>query len=116
MPLKPKTIEKIYWTIGEVADEIGVPSSSIRFWEKEFGGVSTKRTNRGDRLYTRKEIDQLRTIQHLVKEKGFTLNGAKSQLRRPDPAETPSIDIEQLRERLLTVRRELVALKLPRSS
>ena len=70
MPLKPKTIEKIYWTIGEVAEEIGVNTSSIRFWEKEFGTINPRRTNRGDRLYGRKEIEQLRTIQHLVKDKG----------------------------------------------
>ena len=51
MPLKPKTIEKIYWTIGEVAQELSVANSSIRFWEKEFGAFTPKRTNRGDRLY-----------------------------------------------------------------
>ena len=104
MPLKPKTIEKIYWTIGEVAEEIGVNTSSIRFWEKEFGTISPKRTNRGERLYTRKEIDHLRTIQHLVKDKGYTLNGAKTQLRKPDAAELPVIDLEQLRDRLLRAR------------
>ena len=111
MPLKPKTIEKIYWTIGEVADEIGVNTSSIRFWEKEFGTISPKRSNRGDRLYTRKEIDQWRTIQHLVKEKGYTLSGAKTQLRRPDPAETPVLDVEQLRDRLLKMRSMAMALR-----
>lgn len=111
MPLKPKTIEKIYWTIGEVADEIGVNTSSIRFWEKEFGTINPKRTNRGDRLYTRKEIDQLRTIQHLVKEKGYTLNGAKTQLRKPDPAETPALDVEELRDRLLKARSIAMALR-----
>ena len=109
MPLKPKTIEKIYWTIGEVAEEIGVNTSSIRFWEKEFGTINPRRTNRGDRLYGRKEIEQLRTIQHLVKDKGFTLNGAKEQLRKreaPDPT-----NIEELRSRLTRARSMLVALR-----
>ncbi len=108
MPLKPKTIEKIYWTIGEVAEEIGVNTSSIRFWEKEFGTLNPRRTNRGDRLYNRKEIEHLRTIQHLVKEKGFTLNGAKTQLRK---AEAPTLDVEQLRERLLKARAMAVQLR-----
>ncbi len=108
MPLKSKTIEKIYWTIGEVAEEIGVNTSSIRFWEKEFGTLNPRRTNRGDRLYNRKEIEHLRTIQHLVKEKGFTLNGAKTQLRK---AEAPTLDVEQLRERLLKARAMAVQLR-----
>lgn len=114
MPLKPKTIEKLYFTIGEVADELGVNTSNIRFWEREFGTISPKRTNRGDRLYTRKEIDQLREIQRLVKEEGFTLNGAKEQLKRgttPEPSTAPIIDPAALRERLLGIRRSLVELR-----
>lgn len=113
MPLKPKTIEKIYWTIGEVAVELGVNNSSIRFWEKEFGTFTPKRTSRGDRLYTREQIDQLRAIQKLVKEEGFTINGAREKLKRGElPApERPAVDAEALRERLLGVRRRLVELR-----
>lgn len=110
MPLKPKTIEKLYFTIGEVAEELGVNTSNIRFWEREFGTISPKRTNRGDRLYTRKEIDQLREIQHLVKEKGFTLHGAKEQLRHRD--EAPAVtDASAIRERLVGIRLALVRLR-----
>ncbi|MBK7383438.1 MAG: MerR family transcriptional regulator [Flavobacteriales bacterium] len=112
MPLKPKTIEKIYWTIGEVAAELGVKNSSIRFWEKEIGTVNPKRTGKGDRLYNRKEIDQLKTIQHLLKDKGFTLSGAKNELRHSGRTEARTLDLEQLRQRLLTIRRELIALKI----
>lgn len=112
MPLKPKTIEKIYWTIGEVAQELGVANSSIRFWEKEFGTISPRRTSRGDRLYTRAQIEQLRTIQHLVKDEGFTINGAKEKLKRGAPEQdAPAVDAEAVRERLLEVRRKLVELR-----
>jgi len=111
MPLKPKTIEKIYWTIGEVALELGVANSSIRFWEKEFGAFTPKRTNRGDRLYTREQIDQLRTMQHLVKEEGFTIQGAKEKLKRGAEVERATLDSDALRERLLSMRRKLVALR-----
>ena len=104
MPWKERTVEKLYWTIGEVAEELGVNNSSIRYWEKEVGTINPKRTAKGDRLYTRKEIEHLRTVQHLVKEKGYTLNGAKTQLRKPDPAEAPAIDLEQLRDSLLKAR------------
>lgn len=116
MPLKEKTIERMYWTIGEVADDLGVNASLLRYWEKEFGSLRPKRTNRGDRLYTRDDIEQLRHIQHLVKEKGFTLQGAKGQLRRantvPDPPAPGAMpDLESLRDRLLQVRSLLVRLR-----
>jgi len=111
MPWKEKTIEKLYWSIGEVAEQLGVNTSLIRYWEKEFGSIRPKRTGKGDRLYTRKEIEHLQRIQHLVKEKGFTLQGAREQLRKADDVETAAtIDVEQLRDRLLELRTKLVAL------
>jgi len=115
MSLKEKTIGRMYWTIGEVADDLGVNASLLRYWEKEFGSLRPKRTNRGDRLYTRDDIEQLRQIQHLVKEKGFTLQGAKGQLRHGDAlaaAPAPDMpDLEGLRDRLLQVRSLLVRLR-----
>jgi DNA-binding transcriptional MerR regulator len=108
MPLKPKTIEKLYWTIGEVADELGVNNSTIRFWEKEFGMSAARRTGKGDRLYTRKEIEQFQRVQQLVKDEGYTLNGAKARLSRPEEPPAPPIDLEALRKRLLAIRRALV--------
>ena len=113
MPYREKTVEKLYWSIGEVGEELGVNASLIRFWEKQFGTIKPKRTGKGDRLYTRKEIDQLKRIQHLVKEKGFTLNGAKEQLRKqeePEPVEA-RIDTGELRERLLAVRASLMRIR-----
>lgn len=109
MPLKPKTIEKIYWTIGEVAAELGVKNSSIRFWEKEVGTIDPKRTGKGDRLYTRKEIEQFKRIQQLVKAEGYTLNGAKAQLRKGGEPEPETL--EAVRTALLEVRRRLVRLR-----
>ena len=114
MPLKEKTIGRMYWTIGEVADELGVNTSLLRYWEKEFGTLRPKRTNKGDRLYTKDDIGQLRRIQYLVKEKGFTLQGAKSALRQAElperePAPAPTVQVDEIRERLLRVRRKLVA-------
>lgn len=110
MPLKPKTIEKLYWTIGEMAEELGVNNSTVRFWEKEFGMSAARRTGKGDRLYTRKEIEQFKRIQQLVKEEGYTLNGARAQLRKGDETEGQPMMAEQLRERLIGIRRKLVEL------
>lgn len=113
MPLKPKTIEKLYWTIGEVADELGVNNSTIRFWEKEFDLSAARRTGKGDRLYTRKEIDHLRTIQHLVKDKGFTLQGARTQLKQglPDAQPQQPDHLREVAERLSVLRAKLLTLR-----
>lgn len=112
MPWKEKTIEKLYWSIGEVAEQLGVNTSLIRYWEKEFGTLKPKRTGKGDRLYTKKDIEQLQRIQHLVKEKGFTLQGAREQLRKADQAEVATVlDIDALRDHLLEIRTKLVALR-----
>jgi len=112
MPYKEKTVEKLYWSIGEVATDLAVNTSLIRYWEKEFGMIRPKRTGRGDRLYTRKDIDLLKRIQHLVKEQGFTLQGAKDQLRKGGEPELPVAKEEQteLRQRLLGVRERLLEL------
>ncbi len=73
--------EKIYFTISEVADLFKVNASLIRFWEKEFEILKPHKNKKGNRLFTRKDIDNIRIIYHLVKEKGFTLQGAKEKLR-----------------------------------
>lgn len=111
MPYKEKIVEKLYWSIGEVAGELDVNTSLIRYWEKEFGMIRPKRTGRGDRLYTRKEIDLLKRIKHLVKEQGFTLQGAREQLRKGDPGTGPATGQVELRERLEAVRERLLALR-----
>lgn len=111
MPYKERTVDKLYWTIGEVAGQLGVNTSLIRYWEKEFGSLRPKRSGKGDRLFTKKEIEQLQRIQHLVKEKGFTLQGAKEQLRNePEAEQTPALDVAALKDRLLRIRQLAIAL------
>ena len=110
MPYKERTVEKLYHSIGEVAERLGVNTSLIRYWEKEFGTLRPRRNGKGDRLYTMKDIAQLERIHHLVKEKGFTLNGAKEALRGDAPL--PSTDLlGEVRQRLQQVRDALVAMR-----
>lgn len=80
-PYKEKPIEKLYYSIGEVAEIFGVNTSLIRFWEKEFTIIKPKKNRKGNRMFTQKDLDNLRIIYHLVKERGFTLQGAKKKLR-----------------------------------
>ena len=81
MPYKEKEIEKRYFSIGEVADQFNVATSLIRFWESEFDIIKPKKNRKGNRQFTKEDIDQVKLIYHLVKEKGFTLQGAKDLLK-----------------------------------
>jgi len=81
MPLKKKKIEKMYFTIGEVANRFGVSTSLIRFWENEFDIIQPHRNKKGNRLFTRADVDNFHLIFNLVKERGYTLQGAKDKLK-----------------------------------
>ena len=81
MPYKEKPIEKLYYTIGEVANKFNVNISLIRFWEKEFEILKPKQNKKGNRLFTKKDLNNLETIYHLVKERGFKIEGAKKMLK-----------------------------------
>ncbi|KAB1061827.1 MerR family transcriptional regulator [Salibacter halophilus] len=73
--------KKLYFSIGEVADMFDVKTSLIRFWEKEFDVIKPKKNSKGNRLFTKADIENFHLIFHLVKERGFTLEGAKNKLK-----------------------------------
>jgi len=81
MPYKEKKVEKLYYSIGEVAEMFNVNASLIRFWEKEFDVIKPKKNKKGNRFFTKQDIVNIELIYHLVKVKGLTLNGAKMKLR-----------------------------------
>lgn len=98
---------KRYYRIGDVAIMLDLPQSTLRFWEKEFGEIRPKRKNGGNRLYTPNDIELLRLIKFLIKDKGLKIEAAKEHLRNNRKA------IEKTHEvihRLQQVRRELVAM------
>ena len=72
---------KLYYSIGEVSKMFGVNASLIRFWEKEFDIIKPKKNKKGNRLFTKNDIDNFHIIFHLVKERGYTLDGAKKKLK-----------------------------------
>ncbi len=80
MPYKEKPVEKLFYSIGEVSDILGVPVSTIRFWENEFDILKPRKNKKGNRLFMPEDLKNLRIIHHLLKEKGMTLAGAKKQL------------------------------------
>ncbi|QOI98902.1 MAG: MerR family transcriptional regulator [Flammeovirgaceae bacterium] len=108
MAYKEKEIEKLYYSIGEVAEIFNVAPSLIRFWESEFDIIKPKKNRKGNRQFTKEDIDSVRTIYHLVKEKGFTLQGAKEMLRNN---EFDVKDKLELIDSLKTVRKFLVEVR-----
>ena len=81
MPYKDRPVEKLYYSIGEVATMFEVNTSLIRFWEKEFDIIKPKKNKKGNRMFTKQDVDNFHIIFHLVKERGFTLEGAKQKLK-----------------------------------
>lgn len=81
MPYKAKDIEKKYYSIGEVAEKFGVATSLIRFWESEFDSIKPVKNKKGVRVYTKEDIEDISIVYHYVKEKGYTLQGAKEILK-----------------------------------
>ena len=85
-----------------------VNTSLIRFWENEFDILKPKKNKKGNRLFTQKDVDNLKIIYHLVKERGFTLDGAKKKLRQN---KEDTIQTEEIVERLKEIRSFLVELR-----
>ena len=106
--LKEKKELKLYYSISEVAEEIGVSETLLRFWEKEFTELKPKRAGRGIRQYTKEDIAQLRLIYHLMKERGMTLTGARKRLK--DNREGTERNFE-LVDRLQAIRKQLVGMR-----
>jgi DNA-binding transcriptional MerR regulator len=81
LPYKEKQIEKIYYTIGEVSEIFKVAPSLIRFWQSEFEIINPKKNKKGNRQFTKDDIENIKIVYHLVKEKGYTLQGAKEIIK-----------------------------------
>jgi DNA-binding transcriptional MerR regulator len=104
-------IEKIYYSIGEVAELFEVNASLIRFWENEFDFLTPQKNKKGNRLFTKEDINKIRIIYHLVKEKGYTLQGAheKIRLNREDVEKQVEIidSLQRIKSFLLELKNDL---------
>lgn len=79
--------QKLYYTMGEVSELLDVSQSLLRFWEKEFDEIRPRRNKKGNRLFTKQDVQTLKQIYHLVKEKGLKIAAAKRQLKLGDTQE-----------------------------
>jgi DNA-binding transcriptional MerR regulator len=108
VPYKEKVIEKKYYSIGEVAEMLNVATSLIRFWETEFDIIKPKKNRKGNRQFTKEDIENVKLIYHLVKDRGYTLQGAKALLKSSsNPLKHKMSNIDSLKK----VRAFLVELK-----
>lgn len=107
-PDKDNKPKRLYYSISEVARMFGVKESTLRFWEKEFDTIQPRKTSKGTRFYRQGDIDAIRLIYHLVKERGMTLTGARQKLRENPEA---TIRQEEIVNRLKQIKEELLAMK-----
>lgn len=77
----PQNLTKLYYSIGEVADLFDLSNSLLRYWEGEFTELKPRKNRKGDRQFTVKDIEQIAIIHSLVKERGFTIDGARKEMK-----------------------------------
>lgn len=100
--------EKRYYSIGELAKAFNVNASLIRFWDKEFDILKPKKNAKGNRMFTPEDVTNLQLIYHLVKERGFTLEGAKVHLKE---GQKKTLDKFEIIRKLETIKTNLINLK-----
>ena len=104
-------MERLYYSIGEVAKMFNVNTSLIRFWEKEFDIIKPKKNKKGNRLFTQQDVDNFYVIYNLVKERGYTLQGAKEKLKKNKDDTIKNIEIvkslNKVKKFLIEIKKEL---------
>ena len=108
MITKTEELTKRYYTIGEVSEMFTVSKSLIRFWESEFDILKPYKNSKGDRRFTKQNIEQLGLIYNLVKERGFTLKGAKKEIRNN---KSTAVKQQKVVSKLKNLRSELIKLR-----
>ena len=101
-------LNKRFYRIGDVADILGIPASTLRFWEKEFTIIKPVRNAKNTRLYTPKDIETIKMIHYLVKEKGLKLDAAQAMIRRNRDGESKRFEVI---DRLKSIKSQLLHLK-----
>ena len=104
-------IVKRYYSISEVAEQLNVNASLIRFWEKEFDQIKPKKNRKGNRLFTVEDLENLKSIYHLVKERGFTLEGARNTLKQEKKnsriSHSVSAKLQRIKKNLIQIKESL---------
>lgn len=102
--------KKLFYTISEVSELFDLNASTLRFWEKEFDSLKPSKNKKGNRTFTQKDIDNIAKIVNLVKEKGFTIQGAKEQLKKGSSTSSDNKNAEVI-SKLKDIKNKLIDLK-----
>jgi DNA-binding transcriptional MerR regulator len=105
--INKKLPDKLYFKVGEVSSLAEVPTSVLRFWETEFNQIKPKRTDSGQRLYRKKDVELILKIKHLLYEKKFTIPGARQHINKKSTETPPSKSTSMIHE----IRSELEAIR-----
>ena len=100
--------DKRYYSIGELSTAFNVNTSLIRFWDKEFDILKPKKNAKGNRMFTPEDVKNLQLIFHLVKERGFTLEGAKTHLKE---GQKKTLDKFEIISKLESIKAQLTSIK-----
>ncbi len=110
-PIPSNDYTKKYFKIGEVSEMLGIPASTLRFWEKSFPQIKPLKTKKGDRLYTPKDIEVLKNIHYLSHKKGVKLAQVSKKVKREDSVLDPKMDtikaLREIKEKLLKLKQQL---------
>ncbi|MDX9696694.1 MAG: MerR family transcriptional regulator [Bacteroidales bacterium] len=111
MPYKEKKVEKLYYSIGEVAEMFNVNASLVRYWEKEFDIIKPHKNKKGNRFFTIEDIENFHLIYYLVKELGLTLKGAQKKLKENRESTMNNFEavktLKEVKALLLEIREEI---------
>lgn len=111
-------IEKKYFSITEISDQLGLTASQLRYWEKEFAQLKPRTNARGKRFYNAADIEVIEQIRWLVKDQGYTIEGARKAMRKRKEVAammavettTPSLNRDELLQRLQDIRQKLLRI------
>ena len=108
MPYKLPQIEKVLFSIGEVAQMLGTETSTVRYWENQFEALKPQKNKKGNRLFTKEDIELVKLINYLVRERGLTIKGAKQKLKENREETVQNFEIVK---RLQEIKQELVEIR-----
>ena len=102
---------KLYYSIGEVSKRLGINASKIRFWEKEFEILNPKKNKKGNRRFTDNDVKKLKLIYHLLKERNYTISGAKKKMQNNSKKTENTHEVieklKKLQKDLIEIRKDL---------
>lgn len=107
-----RELVKLYYRIGEVAQIVGVQPHVLRYWETEFRSIRPQKSSKGQRVYSRRDVEKLLRVKDLLRNQGFTIAGAKKKLQEPGDVaarEGPATR-EEMRKALLSIREDVVRM------